>query len=133
MKTRPTSVTVIAWALIVMGGISLITTTAMINNPMVLELMSKSPIPVPVQYAMTYFGLLNMLVCGVAMLKGRSWARLLYVSWTIIGFLIGVITSPVKASIIPGLGLFVVVVFFLFRPKANEYFSPLRTASHEGF
>lgn len=124
MKTRPTSVTVIAWILIVMGGISLISTTAMVNNPMVRELMSKSPIPIPIQYAMTYVGLLIMITCGVAMLKACNWARFLYVVWSAIGFVIGIVTSPMKAAMIPGLVFLAVVTFLLFRPKANEYFSP---------
>jgi hypothetical protein len=128
MRTRPTSVTVIAWILILLGGISLITTTvmigtAMIDDPAARELMAKSPIPVPVQYAMTYIGLLIMVVSGVAMLKQRNWGRWLYVVGTVVGFLIGVTTSPVKEAMIPGLVIFVVVTFFLFRPKANAYFS----------
>jgi len=78
MRTRPASMTVIAWILILLGGISLVTTTLMIDkvilhNPAARELISKSPIPVPVQYAMTYVGLLIMFVAGVAMLKGQNW------------------------------------------------------------
>ncbi len=75
MKKRPTSVTVIAWVLIATGGVSLITSTAMINDPTGLDLMRKSPIPIPVQYAQIYIGLLITLVSGIAMLKGRNWAR----------------------------------------------------------
>jgi hypothetical protein len=132
MRTRPTSITVIAWILIVMGGLSLITTTLTINtvmdSPAARELISKSPIPVPVQYAMTYAVLLVMLVSGVAMLKGQNWGRWLYVVGTALGFLIGIMTSPVKEAMIPGFIVFVVVTFFLFRPKANEYFSDQESA-----
>ena len=66
-----------------MGGITLITTTAMINNPMVRDMMAKNPLPVPVQYARSYLGLLVMVVSGVAMLKGANWARYLYVIWSL--------------------------------------------------
>lgn len=125
MKKRPTSISVIAWILIVMGGISLITTTVMINNPMARELMGKSPIPISLQYAMSYLGLLIMIVSGIGMLKGRNWARFLYVIWSIAAFLIGITTSPMKAAMIPGLVVFLVVVFFIFRPKANAFFSPV--------
>lgn len=132
MRTRPTSITVIAWILILMGGISLVTTTLMIspvtNNPAIRELMSKSPVPVPVQYAMTYVALLVMLVSGVAMLKGQNWGRWLYVVGTALSFLIGIMTSPLKAAMIPGFVVFVVVTFFLFRPKANKYFSDQESA-----
>ena len=123
MKKRPKSVTVIAWILIASVGITLITTTAMINNPMALDLMSKSPIPIPLQYAMTYIGSLMMLVSGIAMLKGCNWARLLFVIWSAINFLVGIVTSPVKGAMIPGFVLVLIAVFFLFRPKSNEYFS----------
>jgi hypothetical protein len=133
MRTRPTSITVVAWILILMGGVSLVTTTfvinsALINNPAAQELMSKSPIPIPVQYAMTYIGLLVMLVSGVAMLKGQNWGRWLYVVGTALGFLIGITTSPLKGAMIPGFVVFVVLTFFLFRPKANEYFSDQESA-----
>jgi hypothetical protein len=133
MRTRPTSITVIAWILILMGGISLVTTTfvinsAMINNPAAQELISKSPIPVTVQYAMTYIGLLIMLVSGIAMLQGQNWGRWLYVVGTALGFLIGIATSPLKGAMIPGFVVFVVITFFLFRPKANKYFSDQESA-----
>jgi hypothetical protein len=138
MRTRPASITVIAWILILLGGISLVTTTLVINsaiidkvmidNPAARELMSKSPIPVPVQYAMAYVGLLIMIVSGVAMLKGQNWGRWLYVVGTAVGFLIGIATSPLKEAMIPGFVVFVVVTFFLFRPNANKYFSDTESA-----
>ena len=121
-----------------MGGISLITMTLVIStgmvdkftvdNPAARELISRSPIPIPVQYAMTYIGLLITLVSGVAILKGQNWGRWLYVVGTAAGFLIGIITSPLKGVMIPGLVLFVVVTVFLFRPKANQYFSDQESA-----
>lgn len=122
MNKRPTSITVISWILIVMGGISLIATTAMINNPTVHDMMAKNPMPIPVQYAMSYIGLLVMIVSGVAMLKGMNWARYLYVIWSLVGFVIGIATSPMKAAMIPGFVVFLVIAFFLFRPKATAFF-----------
>lgn len=125
MKQRPTSISVIAWILIVIGGISLITTTAMINHPMVHNLMSKSSLSVSAQYAISYLGLLITIISGVAMLKGKNWARFLYVIWSLIGFVIGLTTSPMKMAMIPGFIVFSVIAFFLFRPKANEFFGPV--------
>jgi hypothetical protein len=124
MTKRPTSISVISWILIVTGGISLITTTAMINNPVVQDLMAKNPIPVPVQYAMSYIGLLVTIGSAVAMLKGANWARYLYVIWNLVGFVIGIATSPMKAAMIPSLVVFLVIAFFLFRPKATAFFVP---------
>ena len=123
MKKRPTSISVIAWILIVMGGISLITTTAMINNPVARDMMAKNTMPIPVQYIMGYVGLFIMIVSGIALLKGQNWARFLYVIWSLIGFVIGIATSPMKAAMIPGFVVFLIVAFFLFRPKASAFFA----------
>jgi succinate-acetate transporter protein len=122
-KVRPLSVSIIAWILIVTAGLALITTTLMINNPKVQELMGKSPIPVPLQYAMTYVGLAATIIAAVGMLKGCNWGRLLYVIYGAFGSLIGLITSPMKAAMIPSIVIFLLFIFLLFRPKANQYFS----------
>jgi hypothetical protein len=129
MKIRPTSVTVISWILVVMGGISLITGTLMSNNPITKGLMASSPLPVPVQYAIMYVGILVMIASGLAMLKGQNWARLLYVIWGAVGSLIGLATSPMKVAMIPGLIIYAVIVFSLFRPKVNRYFDRSEAAS----
>ena len=124
MNQRPTSITVISWILIVIGVISIITTTAMINNPMVEEMMTKSPLSIPVQHAISYIGLSITIVCGIGMLKGKNWARLLYIIWGVIGFIIGIATAPIKAAMIPGFVVFAVIVFFLYRAKASAFFVP---------
>jgi hypothetical protein len=128
MKTRPTSVTVIAWVLMIAGGISLLTSMRTMNNPLVREIMSRSLLPVSVQLSQMYAGLLISIVCGIGMLNGKNWARFLYVGWSVLGFLVGITTSPMKGAMLPGLVLFVIIAIFLFRPAANEYFTEKKEA-----
>jgi len=123
MQKRPTLITIVAWLFIIMGGISAITTTAMSNHPMMLEAMRKNPLPVPVQWAMTYAGILIMIVAGFAFLKGRNWGRYLYLVWSVTGFAIGFAISPMKMTMIPGFVFFLVVITLLFLPQSNAYFS----------
>lgn len=122
MKSRPTSITVVCWILIVTGGISLVTTTIMIGNPMVKEMMGHSMVPASIQYLLMYVGLTVSVVSGIMMLKGQNLARLLYAIWGVFGFGFSLVTAPMKAAMIPGLVIFAIIVFFLFRPAANEYF-----------
>lgn len=122
MNKRPTSITVISWILIVTAVGNLIMTTALVNNPTVLNTMGKSPIPIAFQYVMSYLGLVISAVSGIAMLKRCNWARFLYVIWGSIGAFIGILTSPNKAGMFAGLVVFVVFVFFLFNRKANTFF-----------
>jgi len=119
---RPASITVIAWILIVTAVVSSIISTLTLNHPIVQELMLQNPLPLPFQYCLLYIGLLAQLVSGAAMLQAENWGRILYGVCGAIGVLVGVITAPVKFVIIPGIVFYVVVVVFLFLPKANAYF-----------
>ena len=125
MKERPTSITVIAWFLIVMGGISIITSIfSLFNpNPMVEEIMSRSPLPVPIQQLLSYAGIAVSIVSGMYLLDGANWARFLYVIWSFIGILISIISLPNLLFIIPGLVFWIIITFYLFRPQANDYFN----------
>jgi hypothetical protein len=123
MNKRPKSVTFISWFFIVTGVFSLLTSFTSMNNPLVLELMAKSPLPVPAQFAMMYVGLAISITSGIFMLRGANWARFLYIIWSAIGFLIGLATSPAKLMLIPGIIVYGIIVFFLLRPNANAFFS----------
>lgn len=132
MKQRPKSITVISWILIVMGAISIFPLLlGSMNDPKALELMQQSPLPMSVQYGMIYLGLLVTVGSGIGMLYGKNLARLVYVGWSIIGFVIGIATSPVKVMMIPGFIIFAIVAFFLFRPKANAYFTTTSGATSD--
>lgn len=123
MEPRPTSITVISWILIVTGAVSLITSTVALAQPITKELMARNPLPLSVQYAMLYVGLLVTIISGVAMLRRHNWGRLLYVIWSGAGFVIGLAFFVMKTGMLPGIVLYVVIVFFLFRPKANQFFA----------
>ncbi len=66
----------------------------MINNPTVQELMARSPLPVGERYAMSFGFLLVIVMCGVAMLQGRNWARLLYTISSGLSILVSLATTP---------------------------------------
>jgi len=123
---RPTSVTVIAWILIVMTVImalaSLATLDKTLNNPEILAEMEKSSIPVTLQIVLSFAGALITLVAGIAMLKAQNWGRLVYVGWGAIAVVIGLFTSP-KAMVGLDAAILVIFAFFLFLPQANAWFS----------
>lgn len=120
---RPISVSIIAWFLIVTSLISLVSSYVSMDNPMVRELMSKSLLPLSVQYAMMFVGLAVTVATGAAMLKGLGWGRLVYFAWSVLGLVVGLVTSPMKIALVPGAILLAVFAFFLYRPKVNAYFS----------
>ncbi len=124
MQSRPTSLTVVCWILIVLGPLAILPLLmGTTHDPHVVELMNKSPFPISVQYAMMWLGALVTSSSGVLMLYRQNWARLVYVGWNILGIIIGLTTSPIKMMLLPGILVFAVIVFFLFRPAANAYFA----------
>jgi hypothetical protein len=124
MQLRPTSLTVACWILIVLGLLGILPLfMGTMHDPHVVELMNKNPIPLAVQYALISLGALVTSGSGVLMLYRQSWARLVYVSWSILGIIIGLTTSPFKIMLLPGIAVFAVIAFFLFRPAANAYFA----------
>lgn len=122
MKDRPASVTLIGCFLIITGSISLVSISAMIGNQEAYELMSLSIMSIPIQYVISYIGILVTILSGVAVLRGCNWARYLYVGWTAIAFLVGLFTNPMKLMMIPGFITFIIIAVFLFRPDAQRFF-----------
>jgi len=122
MNTRPKSVTIISWLLIIMASISIVSSALTYNNPDVVKLMELSAIPITMQYMIMAVGLLIMIISGIGMLYGKNYARILYVSWTPIAIIISLLTSPAITMMIPGIVFFLIIVFFLFRTESNIYF-----------
>ena len=126
MQSRPTSLTVVCWILIVSGPLAMLPLfMGTMHNPHVVELMNKSPFPVSVQYALMWLGALVTSGSGVMMLYRQNWARLFYVGWCILGIMIGLTTSPIKIMLLPGIVVFAIIAFLLFRPAANAYFAAM--------
>lgn len=84
-------------------------------------MMRQSPIPLTLQYVIGYFGLAVQAACAVAILKGLRWGRTVYLYWGLIGLVFGAATSPLKMALIPGAILYVVILFFFFRPASTAY------------
>jgi hypothetical protein len=123
MKYRPKSITIISWFLIITNVIAVASTALTHNNPEMVKMMELSAIPIALQYLLMAVGIAITISSAVLMLKAKKTGRIMYIGWTTISLTIGLFTSPAKAMMIPSLVLFLVISFFLFRPKANKYFS----------
>lgn len=136
MPVRPLSVTVIAWILIVFGLFGLLGVLmllAMSGSPIMQASLARAHTPLPVQLTLGTFGSLVQLLCGIALLFRQNWARFVYAGWAVIGLAYTVITSPYTLWLIaPSLVFVLVVVYFLFRPAAQQYFSGATVAASTG-
>ncbi len=127
MTARPTSITVIGWILIVFGIFGLLGMlmfAGLMNSPLVHQALEASRVPVPVQLALGFTGTVVYLVCGISLLKRQGWARFVYAAWGVVSIVYMLLSSPYPSLLmIPSVALYVVIVFFLFRPEARAYFA----------
>jgi hypothetical protein len=97
------------------------------QSPKVKEMMKSSPMLFHLKFMLSnYIAILVLWISGIGILKRQNWARFLYLIYGIIGLIkiISYVASkPLTPIIIPVIIIFLIVVFFLFRPKANDYFA----------
>ena len=120
---RPTSITVIAWILIVLSAIGLLGTVMMMNNPDVIEAMAVSKLGVGTQQILAVVSSIITAICGYGMLQGKNWSRLLYVISSLLGIALNAYAMPMGGAFYFSVAIFVVICFFLYRPAANAWFN----------
>jgi hypothetical protein len=112
MTKRPLSVTLISCLFIAAGVVGLAYHAG--------EFKSRPPL----EYALVCFVRLLAILCGIFMLRGRNWARWLLLAWIAYHVVLSAFHSLSELAV-HGL-LFVVVAWFLFRPKVSAYFRGAR-------
>jgi hypothetical protein len=122
MGKRPTSITVIGALLLIFTLIGLVGLVMAGSNAAMAEQITKMHISLPLYLAYGTLGILINLACVYGIFKGLPWSRVLYLAWGIIGLVVGFYIAPMKASIVLGLVLLVVVCAFLWTNTANDWF-----------
>ena len=130
MNPRPTSVTVIAWTLIVLGlfgSIGVGFSWYHINHlpsdsPELVAMQAINSLPISVQMALSAAALVITLVSGLFLLRGAGWARGLYLGGSGLQLVISFFTLSAKLMVLPGLLILLLAAAFLFRAPANAYF-----------
>jgi hypothetical protein len=121
VKKRPASVTVIAWLLIVFGGILFITNYG--NLPKITGVMSHSPLNI-FRIIFSYVIISFAMISGIGILKRQNWARLFYlIAWLTNSAIFMIYSQPINAGTIYAIILFLITIYFLFNQKANNYFA----------
>jgi hypothetical protein len=115
MNKRPLSVIVIGCLYVATGAIGL-----------TFHLIEFKP-QHPFQYDIVWVCLVNLIaiVCGMYMLRGSNWARWLALAW--IAFHVVLSGFHSRFELVVHSLLCVAVAYFLFRPRATQYFRAART------
>ena len=130
MSNRPISITIIAWFLIVVAVLSAVVTGVSLGDPKVIDLLSQTPLPLPFLIGFMISLILANFIAGIGMLKQKNWARYLYAFFGLASISVNFISAPTKLAIVPGVVFYIVVLFFLFRSRANAYFKSFGDVDH---
>ncbi|RQV05570.1 hypothetical protein DF047_20070 [Burkholderia cenocepacia] len=121
---RPISLTILAWIIIVTNAITCVYTPFSIGMPTTQALLSHYLLPVWATFGIGMIIEAAHVVIGIAILKGREWSRKAYIVTFVFGIGFSLINMPASmlAVLIPGVLLFAVFVYLLFRRPATAYF-----------
>jgi hypothetical protein len=120
---RPLSMTIIAWFLIILSLLGLVTAFTAGSNPELAKMLAEMNMSLLAYQAWTVIGCIVNLVCAYGILKGLPWSRVLYVAWSLIGIVVGFFITPMAYVILLSVLILVVIGYFLFSLKANEWFA----------
>ena len=122
MGKRPTSITVIGVLLLVFTLFGLVGLAMAGSNPVMIKAIEQMHMSLPVYEAYGAVGIIINLACVYGIFKGLPWSRVLYLAWGIIGLVVGLYISPMKATVVAGLVVLVVICAFLWTNTANDWF-----------
>jgi len=120
---RPLSMTIIAWFLIIFSLFGLYGVFTMGSNPVMTKMLAEMHTSLLFQQVWGTIGCIVNLICAYGILKGQPWSRVLYVGWSVIGIAVAFFTSPMKSVILLSVVILLVVGYFLFSLKGNEWFA----------
>jgi len=113
---RPLSITIIAWLFMIFGSIALISGLLPLFGADTAQLAAEFK-----KHWMVHLSRVTQIVAGLFMLRGHNWARWLLVAWIVFHIVIGALHGWVQ--FLTHVVIFSVVLFFLFRRPASEYFA----------
>lgn len=116
MKARPLSITIIGWLFMLFGCIALLSGLLPFTGANKAQLIAEFK-----QHWMVHLSRVAAVVSGLFMLRGHNWARWMLVAWIVFHIVIGALHGWIQ--FLTHVAIFSVILFFLFRRKASEYFS----------
>ena len=116
MIKRPRSIAIIAWFLIVVSGLSVVT---------FLTRMGHAGNPAASLVAWWFaLGIMPLyFISAIFMLQGKDWARQLYLAVGGTSLLFELVALPVTPKTIGALLFFLITALLLYRPHASVYFA----------
>ena len=129
MEKRPLPLTIIGWFLILGGLFGAYSALTMGSNEVALRMMEDSGMSLRFQQALAVIGAAVALVSAYGIFKGLPWSRVLYVGWSTVAIVIGLLTSPFKGMMLLSVLFVAVIAIVVWFPYARNKTAPVLTKS----
>jgi hypothetical protein len=123
MRVRPVYVGLICWFLVFYNAWMLTHAFTVLSGPSIHRRMAEVPLPVEFQVAQYFLSFLVPMTMAAFMTEGANWARVTYIIWGIIHYLIEVVFVADRESFLLDLGIFAFCAAMLLLPSARAYFT----------
>lgn len=123
---RPKIITGICWVLIIfsalgiLGAVYILTQLQHVINLQLQHDVNKDLIYYNI--AISVLSPIVNLIIAIKMLRGRNWARYVYLIFNVILYVIALILAPQKIFVGVMIIIFCVFIYFLFNAKATQFF-----------
>lgn len=128
MITRPISISIIAWLMIILAISCLVFESIYAvtgTKEFIFDSISNEPRLTPMQFAISYVPIAVYIISGVAMLKNQDWGRYFYII-TSSALIIFVVNYSLNMIDIIYIILVSSLSIFLYLPAVNQYFMSSR-------
>ena len=122
MRDRPIFVWIICFYLIISSSVGLVRSFETLHQHKTQLAMKAVRMPIPAQITQYYLGLVVPLITAMFMYEGFNWARVVYITWGILNYLLEMIVLPYREDALPGLPIFAFIAVWLLLPRAREFF-----------
>ena len=123
MQKRPLSLTIIGWWLAIAAVFGIYGLLTIQSNAVAMRMIEQMGTSLAVHRTVGVVGIIVSAACAYGVLKGLPWARVLYAVWGAVSLAFSISIMPIVSVIILGVLFYAVIVYFLFRPAANEWFA----------
>lgn len=118
---QPMGVTVVAILLLIGALFSVLSIAFVYTSPTMRSYIYQTTSSVPLLVFLTLINAGLSITCGIGLLNGRNWARMLYIGFMPI-FMLLAMTNGFVITMLVSVVQYIIFVIVLMRPDVSEYF-----------
>ena len=119
---HPTGVIAVAILLLIEAVFSLLWIIMLYTSPVMRDIVAQTTQSIPALVFLTLVNAALSLTCGIGMLRGGNWAKMLYIGYVPVIVLLAM-TNGFRLTMLIGIIQYIIFVIILMLPSSVKYFT----------